>query len=312
MPARVIARYLGSPLHSWSIGIPGAIAEFMYDADEAIDIRIDGPRISAVTGRGAMQISIPPATESIAYEGLGSCMQSWSQAVAFCDPAGGACFPATGVLSEQGEDRDAPLADARREILFDLGLGSRYLRFCVRTGDARLLAALRTGAGRSIFDPGNPAFPALREASPTRVIESALGRIEVYQGIPANGAESPAGPHTHLLPALLGTDPPGTGIALPRHFIAALTLYPQHPLFDKHGNPTSFNRAAHDDFQGLLARYGDADYLAAKARFSSTVSGEILPGSLRADCPPHEQLAYDVTKNQLPYLHAGGETARPA
>lgn len=307
MPAHLIARYLDSSAHSWSIGIPGAIGEFTYDADEAIDIRRNGARISAVTARGAIQISISPATRAIAYEGLGECTQSWSQAVAFCVPADEACFTARNVLSEEGKDHDAPAAAARREVLFDLGLGSRHVRFCVRTGDERLLAVLRAGAGRPIFEPDHPAFPALREASPTRVILSALGRVEVYQNIPADHTESPKGPHTHLLPAMLDAESPGAAPPVPKGFTAALTLYPDHPLFDKYGIPKPFSRAAYEDFQELLAEYGAPDYRAAKAKFSNAIVGASGPESLKPDRARHEWLAHAVAMSQLPYLQAARE-----
>ena len=42
-------------------------------------------------------------------------------------------------------------------------------------------------------------------ASPHRVVTGPLGRIEVYNPIPAGWGASPEGCHTHLIPALLET-----------------------------------------------------------------------------------------------------------
>lgn len=56
---------------------------------------------------------------------------------------------------------------------------------------------LRANAGRSRFDPGNPASDAMRRAYPHRVALTRIGRIEVFQEIggPDTGGVSPAGPH---------------------------------------------------------------------------------------------------------------------
>ena len=48
--------------------------------------------------------------------------------------------------------------------------------------------------------------PHLIERSPTRVIETALGRVEIDTQIPPPGGASPCGPHTHFLPDYLALD----------------------------------------------------------------------------------------------------------
>jgi hypothetical protein len=264
--ALLAARYLRSPDHGWSVGIPGAIGEFMYDDGEDVTFGGHGNVLSAVTARGGIRITLPVRATAVALEEIAECTGGWNQCVAFCAEAGEARIEALDVLTEVGPDDDALTAQGRGETLFDLGLGSAQVRFCVRTADPALLDVLRTGAGRSIFAPDNPVFTALRDASPARVVISALGRVEIFQSIAAKGGASPRGPHTHLLPALLkhGADadtllPPGT--------VAPLRLYPEHPLYDKYGTPTPFRQPAHDAFQALLARHGHADYVAVKARY---------------------------------------------
>ena len=90
-------------------------------------------------------------------------------------------------------------------LLFDMGMDSPYLHFCVRTGDEQLIEILRAGEGRSLFEPHNPTMAGIVEYSPTRVAVSRLGRVEVYQPIPAADGtqQTPPGPHTHVLPQLL-------------------------------------------------------------------------------------------------------------
>ncbi|CAK7260667.1 hypothetical protein K0P19_28635 [Shinella sp. YE25] len=43
-----------------------------------------------------------------------------------------------------------------------------------------MLVILRANAGRSLFDPGNPASDAMRRAYPHRVALTRIGRIEVF------------------------------------------------------------------------------------------------------------------------------------
>ena len=132
-----------------------------------------------------------------------------------------------GALREiLGEDRAGEIG---RQRIFDLGLGSPYLRFCIRSGDPELLAVLRSALGSSLLDPGNPATQAILRISPHRVVLSGLGRVEVYQAIPAAdaGEESPLGPHTHLLPERLSANRTHREtLPIPSGWIPALMLYP--------------------------------------------------------------------------------------
>jgi hypothetical protein len=292
------------------VGIPGAIGEFMYDADEPVTFSTDGGALSAVTARGGIRIALPVQTTCIALEGVAECTGGWTQSVAFCVPEDQACREVSHVLNERGPDHGALTPAGQPEILFDLGLGSNQIQFCVRTGDAGLLDVLRAGAGRSIFAADNPAFAALRDASPARVVLCAMGRVEVCQNIAEKGATTPLGPHTHLLPAFLNGKRSVAEPALPRGTVAPLTLFPEHPLFDKYGTPMPFKRAAYDAFQQLLARHGSADYLMAKARFRTTLSD--LTGSDVAP-PAHpepEWMAYTVMLSQHRALRGDGLPAR--
>ena len=299
-PVQLAEQYLRSPAHGWSVGIPGAIGEFMYDADEPVTFSIDGGALSAFTDRGGIQISLPAQTTCVALEGIAECTGGWTQSVAFCVPEVVGCCEAISVITEHGRDHFALTPAGRTEYLFDLGLGSKQVQFCVRTADAGLLEVLRAGAGRSIFAADNPVFAALRDASPARVVRSKLGRVEVYQDIAAKGHATPLGPHTHLLPAFLNGKRNAAEPAIPAGTIAPLTLYPEHPLFDKYGTPTAFKQAAHAEFQQLLARHGSAEYLMAKARYRAKLgeSVEIAP-PVR---PQPEWMAYTVTLSQLQAL----------
>ena len=84
-------------------------------------------------------------------------------------------------------------------------MGHAAAAFCVRTGDAAVLARLREVAGAPWREALEAVGAAVLVASPHRVVITPLGRIEVWGPIPPEQGTSPAGPHTHLLPALLAT-----------------------------------------------------------------------------------------------------------
>jgi hypothetical protein len=301
-PGAVLARYLASPLHGWSIGIPGASGEFMFDRDEPVEMHVHDTVFQVRSARGAMHLRLPDTTRCVAYEGLSHCGSTWSQALAFCLPADAAALPPRTTLTEDGPDSGAACSRAREEILFDLGVGSPHARFCVRTGDAALLADLRAGVGYSLLDPHGPLFAKLRAASPTRVILSGMGRIEVQQAIPGRAEATAPGPHTHLMPRLLNGKLQDSVTTVPAGLIAALTLHPQHPLQDKYGETTAFNRKAHEEFQELLRLHGPPEYRAAKSRLltADAAGGGTL--SPQPHSSHHERIARAVTSLQRPYL----------
>lgn len=290
--------YLHSPKDGWSIGIPGAIGEFIYDDDESVDIKITNSWVQVVSPRGALKIDVTPGIKCIAYEDLNPCIKSWSQAIAFCLPSTIAQLVSNNVFTEIGPDKAAVSTANNNEILFDMGLDSPYLQFCIRTDDVELINLLRKGVGHPVFDNKNSILPAVQEASPTRVVISSLARIEIYSAIPEGNIDTPNGPHTHLLPQLLNSNK-RSPIWLPEEFTSALTLNPVHPLFDKYGEPRIFDHSAYDDFQKLLVEFGTPEYCAEKARMNSIMSSETNSDISTPDESPWQHLAQRVLRLQL-------------
>jgi uncharacterized protein DUF6925 len=256
--------HLKDPESSWSCGRFGAIAEFHRDVGEPVELG-EGHALSAVTPRGAIRIDDAPALRPVAYETISKCIDSWGHGLALCLPRDRARMNARAVVAELGPDRDAVRPQDREAILFDLGLGGSTAEICVRTDDAETLGLLRQVCGKALFGEGASVAMRLPALSPHRVFVSRLGRIEVYQPIPAPNGKSPDGPHTHVLPRLLerGRAHAAT-VPIPSGWVAAMTLYPPHPLRMSSGKPIAFDAGRHAAFQSLMDRYGAPSLVAGK------------------------------------------------
>src|SRR4051812_7454929 len=197
----LLQREISNPDTQWSLGTFGAIAEFSRDPDEPVRLVQSAEAVSALTTRGGIALKPDAAIRPFASEGITK--TGWNQRIALCLPQDECAMNQRVALTEIGPDHQAPREEDRKAILFDLGLGALQADFGVRIGDHGLAARLREYAGRSLFEPGNPAMAMILAANPHRVFISRLGRIEVYQPIPPPSGKSPEGPHTHVLPRLL-------------------------------------------------------------------------------------------------------------
>jgi hypothetical protein len=209
-PAALVRRHLAEPAHHWSVGAYGAIGEFDYEAGEP-GLTVDLDRLSVRTRRGSLEV------HGIAH----------AQPFALVDETGRVCEIAF-CSSHPGAQRECVTAVAERT--FDVGVGAPNIDMMVRLSaeDAETLRLLASAVGRPLLSPDNPAGGAIARASPTRIVVSAIARLEVHQPIPPPGGRSPEGPHTHLLPRLLGerrAHPPGS--PLPDGLYCGLSLYPR-------------------------------------------------------------------------------------
>jgi len=187
------------------------------------------------------------------------------------------------VLTELGPDVGALRPQDAAAILFDMGLGTLQADICIRTADPTLIAVLQAQAGRSLFEPGNPAMGALVAAGPHRVFLARFGRCEVYQPIPPADGRSPEGPHTHVLPQLLrsgrthaATEP------VPEGFVPCAHLVPAHPLKDGLGRPHAFDREAFLRFKALHDRLGDPALIELKLRAAQAFAVGHAPDAFEA------------------------------
>lgn len=259
----LLVDHILDPHASWACGRFGAIAEFHRDPDEPVDISTE-PAIVAATSRGAIRLEALPDLRPVAYETISSCIESWGQGVVLCLPQEAAAMSGRTVVTELGPDRDAVRPRDRDAILFDLGLGGDQADICVRSADPEAIALLRAACGRPMLE-NNALIHGLPALSPHRVFCCRMGRVEVYQPIPAPDGKSPEGPHTHVLPRLLAHGRLSAAtVPVPDGWLAGMSLFPAHPLLRADGQPTAFDADRYHAFQSLMKQFGDPDLVAGK------------------------------------------------
>ncbi|HEU0216863.1 MAG TPA: DUF1289 domain-containing protein [Stellaceae bacterium] len=210
----------GEPNTGWSIGVYGAVAEFATRNGTPPEIEVGDEQVILRTSGGALRLRPPAGTRM--FELIGAAGKVERRVLAL-HRSRVREVPAAGV-TELGADDDAIEPAHRNVRLFDLGVSRSIIRFCVRTGDPALIAALRQADGHDPFDPALRLAPALLANSPDRVVTSPIGRIEVFRPILNSDRE---GPHTHLLPALLACrQEQEPGIALPEGYQAGVSVFP--------------------------------------------------------------------------------------
>jgi hypothetical protein len=287
---------------AWSVGTFGAIAEFTRDADEAATIGRGVNSVSVVTARGGLRIAAPEALRPIASESLTA--QSWNQRVALCLPHEFCSMGRRAVLTEIGPDAEALRPADQGAILFDLGLAALHIDACVRSADPAFVAALRQCAGQSLFAAGNGAMGMILAANPHRVFLSKIGRIEVFQPIPPPDGKSPDGPHTHVLPRLLGHKRTHAATeGLPAGWVPCVHFYPPHPLRDGLGLHRPFQSERHSAFQELLNRHGDPRLIAIKQRVVELVIAGQTPSAVGIATDRFGRAALRVALRQLQWTN---------
>jgi hypothetical protein len=184
------------PNIGWSIGVYGAVAEFVTRHATISEIETGEDGLILRTSGGSLRLRPPPGTR--VFELVDAAGKPERRVLALHRSRLGA-VPANGV-TELGADEEAIGPAHRTERLFDLGVTRSMTRFCVRTDEASLIAALQRANGLDALDPKIGLVPALLASSLDRVVISPIGRIEVVGPIVRSDR---GGPHTHLLTKLL-------------------------------------------------------------------------------------------------------------
>lgn len=298
----ILQTHLVDEKAGWSMGSFGAIAEFHQDKGEYLEA--DAPALFVrATRRGAIRLNAATVDriEPVAYETLSPKPHRWSHAVALCLPHREAAGNRRDTLTELGPDEDAVRPADRRAILFDMGLGLPQCDFCIRTADPDLLALLRENAGRSLFDPANPAGGAILKAHPHRVALTRIGRVEVFQKIggPDTGGVSPPGPHTHLLPQLLKAKRThSANTPIPDHLVPLGYLHPANPVMDGMGADTDFDIDDHARFQGLYDQFARPDLPLLRKAVLEALGRKVEPDDFAAPSDRFGRAALRLTLRQ--------------
>lgn len=210
---------------TWVMGVSGAVAEFAAATGEAVDVETTADVVSARTKGGALRMRLDDSVRALTFDGPATPLSERRIVLAVKRERGR--LPAKDVLTDLGAD-PTPAISADAGKLFDLGLGRKEARFCVRIGTGDAGPVLERLCGRPFMQIMPQIGPLLIRESPTRVVETALGRLEVEGAIPGPGETSPDGPHTHLLPEYLATKRAlPVGMDLPRAYVPGAIFYPK-------------------------------------------------------------------------------------
>lgn len=225
-PFASLAAHVRDPSCGFSLGIFGAIAEFVRAPDEAAELREGAAGIEIATDRGALRIARHPDTVLVDYEMPSRHAERRIPARAACLPEAAVGRFGNGAVTALGADGEAVRSGDRDALLFDLGFGLHTTRTCVRTRVRELIAALSAAEGVGAFAaPGLMA--AILAHGPHRVFVSPLGRIEVFQPIPPPDGQSPDGPHTHVLPKLMAHGRThAASVPIPDGLLPCLSVHP--------------------------------------------------------------------------------------
>ncbi|PID61168.1 MAG: DUF1289 domain-containing protein [Gammaproteobacteria bacterium] len=222
---RFVAESLGRGTGTWVMGVVGAVAEFAPAPGEAVSVTVEDDTVTAHTRGGALRMIINDDVRALTFDQPTDDGKARSR-IAIAVKRKKRQLPVALGVTDLGEDREALIARDSGH-LFDLGLGREESRFCVRVAAGRARTALENVADRP-FAEALPAFGSeLLADSPTRVVETVLGRIEVQGAIPHPDERSPDGPHTHLLPNQLATElATPVDMPLPDPYLPGALFYP--------------------------------------------------------------------------------------
>ena len=178
---RFVLQSLRGRRGTWAAGIVGAVGEFAAAPGQRIEAGLDGESVVANTPGAQLRFHIDDGVRALTFEAKETPSECARIVLAVKRERGGPVV--AQALTALGPDVDAIALEDRDAQIFDLGLGRTDARFCVRVGPGETRDALQSATG-SAFPANLPRIaPALLAESPARVIETALGRIEILTPI---------------------------------------------------------------------------------------------------------------------------------
>jgi hypothetical protein len=136
------------PEIGWSMGVLGAIAEFVRAADEPAQVRPG----EVITDRGGIRLTARAGLTAVEHDATAD-PDRYGRATSLCLPLDDARRAGRRVLTVLGADTEALREQDRYTVLVDLGLGLATLDVCVRVDDPGLLDVLAASPPRVFRTP---------------------------------------------------------------------------------------------------------------------------------------------------------------
>ena len=304
---RVLEEAIEDVATGWSLGTFGALAEFHRQHSDRASISSDVDGWSVVTALGGLRANRHRGVRLLPYEGLSKLETAWTHGVMVCIPNDQAQMNGSKCITELGPDQQSLTTVSADALLFDLGLGVGHVSAAIRTADEALIKILRACAGKKFLDLPHEVVVAIKETQPVRVFRSHLGRIEVTQEIPKSDGKTPFGPHTHILPDLLRLGRAhSANVPVPHGWLPCLSFFPPNSARDAWGEPTAFDRDAHQRFQNLVEAFAPDEIVVAKALAWSSLARDVSPDAVDIPKARAERTALRVALRQ--WRHLNGES----
>lgn len=179
---------------TWAVGAPGATAEFHSLGTAPLDVRVANGIVTAKLPDAAFRLRITDKVRAFAFDEGGPIVLGL--------PKGRATISSLSAVGLIGPDEDAIDQDERGRPLFDMGIGQRYSRFCLRPREHALAETLVEHIGRHWTEAWPRIQHRLEAADVVHVVETSAARIEaVAKG--ARGVSASRGAQVRVLPELL-------------------------------------------------------------------------------------------------------------
>lgn len=219
-----VARTLTRAAGCWDVGVPGARAEFAPRPGAKVALRVRGTCIEAVNEVGALRLDIDDDVRALTFDPPAT--PAGRQTIVLAVSRERGRLPLATGITDLGEDLAALGPGGAEARLFDLGLGRKEARFCLRCAPGAARDALSAAAGLSLADAWARIGPALGDESVACVVESALGRIEVMAPPAAPGARAPTCAKAQLRPEHLAAHAAlAANTALPRAYLPGAVFH---------------------------------------------------------------------------------------
>lgn len=205
-------------LGTWAVGAPGATAEFHSLGTAPINVRVAEGTVTAELPDAAFRLRITDKVRAFAFDEGGPIVLGL--------PKGRAALPSLSAVGLIGPDAGAIDQDERGRPLFDMGIGQRYSRFCLRPREHARTETLAEQIGRHWTEAWPRIQHRLQAADVVHVVESSVARIEaVAKG--ARGVSASRGAQVHVLPELLNRGDEIAPNLAPPDYAAPIAIF--HP-----------------------------------------------------------------------------------